>query len=301
MTLYPALRFDSYDLSPRRDALLPAGMVIAGSSGSRVSPKFGAVVKLGGAFRLFGNYAKGFKAPEPSQVNQYFENLAFGYTSRPNPNLKPESSESFEGGVRYSSDAVSVGITAFKAKYKDFISQEVVAGAGTVANPMVYQFININRVEVAGAEARLDYRGPEGITANVALSYATGDGINGAGVRTPLSTIDPTKLVFGGGYRDPEGRFGGQLIATYSAQKESNRTTGVCTAACYTPGEFVILDATAFVRLTDGVTLRAGVFNLFDRKYAWWNDVRGVASTSTIKDAYTQPGRNGSVSVSYRF
>lgn len=301
VTLYPALRFDHYDLSPKRDALLPAGFVIAGSDGSKVSPKMGAVVKLGGAFRLFGNYAQGFKAPEPSQVNQYFENLAFGYTSRPNVNLKPESSESFEGGVRYSSDAVSIGITGFKAKYKDFISQEVVSGTGAPGNPLVYQFVNINRVEVAGAEAKIDYRGPEGLTANIALSYATGDGINPAGVRSPLSTIDPTKLVFGAGYRDPAGTFGGQLIATYSAQKEPNRTTGVCATACFTPGSFVILDATAFFRVTEGLTIRAGVFNIFDRKYAWWNDVRGVANTSTIKDAYTQPGRNGSVSVSYRF
>ncbi|WP_066799380.1 TonB-dependent hemoglobin/transferrin/lactoferrin family receptor [Sphingomonas soli] len=301
VTLYPALRFDAYDLSPKRDALLPAGIPISVSRGSHLSPKFGAVVKLGGAFRLFGNYAQGFKAPEPSQVNQYFENLAFGYTSRPNPDLKPETSESFEAGLRYSGDAVSVSLTGFKADYDDFISQEVVGGAGTPANPMIFQFININRVEVEGAEAKIDYRSPGGFTAQAALSYATGDGINAAGVRAPLSTIDPLKLVFGAGYREPTGRFGGQLIATYSAQKEANRTTGVCTGACYRPGEFLILDATAFVRLTEGVTLRAGMFNIFDRKYAWWNDVRGLADTSAVKDAYTQPGRNGSVSVSYRF
>ncbi|MBX3565808.1 MAG: TonB-dependent hemoglobin/transferrin/lactoferrin family receptor [Sphingomonas sp.] len=301
LTLYPALRFDTYDLSPKRDALLPASMVVAGSNGSKVSPKFGAVVRLGGNFRLFGNYAHGFKAPEPSQVNQYFENLAFGYTSRPNPNLRPESSESFEGGIRFTSDIVSASVTAFKADYDDFISQEVVAGTGAPGNPLVYQFVNINRVEVAGAEAKIEARTASGFNAQAALSYATGNGFNGAGVKSPLSTIEPTKLVFGGGYRDPAGTFGGQLIATYSAQKEVNRTTGVCAATCFTPGEFVILDATAFVRLTDGLTVRAGVFNIFDRKYAWWNDVRGVASTSTIKDAYTQPGRNGSVSISYRF
>ncbi|RYY28206.1 MAG: TonB-dependent hemoglobin/transferrin/lactoferrin family receptor [Sphingomonadales bacterium] len=301
VTLYPALRFDSYDLSPKRDALLPATMPISGSSGSRVSPKFGAVVKLGGDFRLFGNYARGFKAPEPSQVNQFFENLAFGYTSRPNPDLRPETSESFEGGLRYNGDAVSASITAFKADYDDFISQEVVAGIGTTASPLVFQFVNVNRVEVKGAEAKIEARSPNGFTGQVALSYATGDGIGPTGVRTPLSTIEPTKLVFGGGYRDPAGRFGGQLIATYSAQKESNRTTGVCTTACYAPGAFMILDATAYFRLTEGVTVRAGIFNIFDRKYAWWNDVRGLASSSAIKDAYTQPGRNGSVSVSYRF
>ena len=37
----------------------------------------------------------------------------------------------------------------------------------------------------------------------------------------------------------------------------------------------------------DGLTLRAGIFNILDKKYAWWSDVRGLASTSTVTDAYT--------------
>ena len=49
------------------------------------------------------------------------------------------------------------------------------------------------------------------------------------------------------------------------------------------------------------LTLRGGVFNLFDEKYAAWSDVRGLADTSTAKDAYTRPGRNASVSASFRF
>jgi hemoglobin/transferrin/lactoferrin receptor protein len=45
---------------------------------------------------------------------------------------------------------------------------------------------------------------------------------------------------------------------------------------------------------------------VFDEKYWWWSDVRTDASTSlpatsTIIDAYTQPGRNASVSLTYRF
>lgn len=300
LTLYPALRFDAYELSPKDDPLLPS-FAGAGQSGSRFSPKLGAVLKLGPSTRLFGNYAQGFKAPEPSQVNQFFENLAFGYTSRPNPDLKPETSESFEGGIRFDSDAVSVNLTAFHADYDDFISQEVVSGGFTAADPAIYQFINLDRAEVKGAEARIDGRTAFGLSGSFALSYAQGDVIDPAGGRAPLSTIDPLKLVVGAGYRDPAGRFGGQLIATHSAQKDVDATTGICSGACYRPGAFTIVDATAFVRLTGGMTLRAGVFNIFDRKYAWWNDVRGLADTSTVKDAYTQPGRNGSVSLSYRF
>jgi len=300
LTLYPAIRFDAYDLSPKDDPLLPTFRGAA-QSGSRFSPKLGAVLKLGSNFRVFGNYAQGFKAPEPSQVNQFFENLAFGYTSHPNPNLRPETSESYEGGLRFESKAVSINLTAFRADYDDFISQEVVSGGFTPGDPAIYQFINIDRVVVKGAEARIEGRTPFGLTGTVSLAYAQGDVIEPNGARSPLSTIDPVKLVVGAGYRDPAGRFGGQLIATYSGQKDWNATTGLCTGPCYRPGAFTILDATAFFRVTDGLTLRAGVFNIFDRKYAWWNDVRGLSDSSAVKDSYTQPGRNGSVSLSYRF
>ncbi|MFZ5700739.1 MAG: TonB-dependent hemoglobin/transferrin/lactoferrin family receptor [Pseudomonadota bacterium] len=300
LTLYPALRFDWYKLDPRKDALLP-GFASAGQSGSRLSPKFGAVWKLSDTVRIFANYATGFKAPEPGQVNQFFENLAFGYTSRPNPDLGPERSESFEGGIRFSSKAVSLDITAFSSRYRDFISQEVVGGSFTPANPAIYQFVNLDRVRVQGAEARFEGRASNGLHATLALSYATGDVIRPSGSENPLSTIDPFKMVAGVGYRDPKGRFGGQLIVTHSAQKELDRTTGLCTPACYRPDAFTILDLTAYAKVIDGLTLRAGVFNILDKKYAWWSDVRGLASTSTVTDAYTQPGRNASVSLSYRF
>lgn len=300
LTLYPALRFDWYKLSPRNDTLLP-GFTAAGQDGSRVSPKFGAVWKVTDSVRLFANYATGFKAPEPGQVNQFFENLAFGYTSAPNPDLGPERSESFEGGVRFSSRNVSLDLTAFRSSYRDFISQEVVGGSFTPADPAIYQFVNLDRVRVKGAEARFEGRASNGLHATLALSYATGDVIDPGGAKSPLSTVDPLKLVVGVGYRDPQGRFGGQLIGTHSARKERGRTTGLCTPACYRPDGFTILDLTAYARIIDGLTLRAGIFNIFDRKYAWWSDVRGLSSTSTVTDAYTQPGRNASVSLSYRF
>ncbi|WP_446653259.1 TonB-dependent hemoglobin/transferrin/lactoferrin family receptor [Blastomonas sp.] len=301
LTLFPALRFDHYKLSPKPDALLPASFVTTGQSGSRLSPKMGAVLKLNSEVRLFANYAQGFRAPEPSQVNQFFENLAQGYTSRPNADLGPERSESIEGGVRFTSEAVSLSATAFSARYKDFISQEVVGGGFTPNNPAIFQFINLDRVKVEGAEARLELRDRNGLNGQLALSYARGDVIDPeANTRAPLATVDPLKLVAGIGWRDPQGRFGGQLIATHSARKSEARSTGVCTPSCFRPDAFTILDATAFVALGP-VTLRAGLFNLTNAKYAWWSDVRGLASTTTIADAFTQPGRNGSVSLTYRF
>ena len=299
VTLFPALRFDHYALDPKKVAALPA-FNSASQSGSRVSPKIGATWALSPDVTLFANYAQGFKAPEPSQVNQFFQNLALGYRSEPNPNLRPETSRSVEGGIRFGGGGVRVQLTGFHADYDNFISQEVVGGAFTPANPAVYQFINLDEARVNGIEGRVDAQLGRGFSANFAFAYADGDVIRN-GARASLSTVDPAKIVGGLGYRAPEGRFGGQLTVTHSTRKELSATTGVCTAACYRPDAFTIVDATAFVRLTQGLTLRAGIFNLLDTKYAWWNAVRGLAASATITDAYTQPGRNGSVSISYRF
>ena len=121
------------------------------------------------------------------------------------------------------------------------------------------------------------------------------------GVTTPLSSIDPVKVVGGLGYRDRGGKFGGELFVTHSAQKALSRINEPCGVGCYAPAAFTIVDATAFVTLAKAATLRVGLFNLFDTKYAYYTDVRGLSASSTVLDAYTQPGRNISASLTLKF
>jgi hemoglobin/transferrin/lactoferrin receptor protein len=309
LTLHPALRFDHYRLTPRRDELLP-GFASAASSGERFSPRIGAVVRLAEQVRVFGSFAQGFRAPEPGQINQFFSNPAAGYTSVPNPGLRPETSESFEAGLRLNSSAVDLSASVFKAEYENFISQEVVGGGFTPANPAIFQFINLDRATVKGAEARFEGRAANGFTGSLAIAYAEGEQVSPDGARLPLSTVDPLKLVMGVGWREPrEGRVGGQLIVTHSAQKGLSDTAGLCDRECFRPEAFTIVDATFFARLTEALTLRAGVFNLTDATYTWWSDVRGlsvprplpVGAADTPPQAFTQPGRNISASLSLRF
>ncbi|WP_417612713.1 TonB-dependent hemoglobin/transferrin/lactoferrin family receptor [Parasphingorhabdus sp.] len=299
VTLYPALRYDFYDLDPTDDPLLP-GFTPSGQDGSKLSPKLGAVVRLGDV-RLFGNYARGFRAPTPSQVNNFFENLAYGYSSLANPDLGPETSDSFEAGIRYAADGVSLTLTAFTADYDDFISQEQVSGSFTPSDPALYQFVNLDSVTVKGVEAKASYEADNGFRARFAIAFADGTVKSPNSPPTSLSTIDPLNAILGVGYREPSGAFGGELIVSYNARKEANETVGVCSAACFRPQESTILDATTFVRITEYAKIRAGIFNITNQKYALWSDVRGLAATSPITDAFTQPGRNASVSLSLSF
>ncbi|MEM8633931.1 MAG: TonB-dependent hemoglobin/transferrin/lactoferrin family receptor [Pseudomonadota bacterium] len=303
LTLFPAVRFDFYDLNPTDDPLLPT---FAGSdqSDSRVSPKVGATLKLANDLLLFANYAQGFLAPTPSQVNNFFENLAFGYTSAPNPDLGPETSESWEVGARYVGDIFSLQVVGFQGDYDDFISQQVVGGSFTPQDPAVFQFVNFTEVEIDGFEVKASMNLDNGISARLAIAYANGDIINADGSKTPLDTVDPFNLVAGLGYRDPQGRFGAELILTHNGRKDANEVERAPdgTDLFIRPDQSTIFDLTAFVEVTDALKLRAGLFNLFDEKYAVWSDVRGLSvDNAAIFDAFTRPGRNVSVSASFQF
>ena len=312
LKLYPALRFDHYELDPEVDALYPG--LASGSEDSHLSPKFGAVYWSDRGVGLFASYAEGFKAPEPSQVNNGFSNPIFGYISIPNPDLKPESSRSVEGGVRFRDLAFAGGewslqTAAFAGWYEDFITQigltpPFPAACGAFA--LCFQYVNLGEVEIRGFEARAEADWENGFGFDAAVSFAEGEQVV-AGPDLPLDSIDPFKVVAGLSWRDPGGRFGGQLIATYVGEKDVDDVSG----ACASPGplvsadscndSFTLLDATAFWNVTDHATVRVGVFNITDETYSWWSDVRGVGPDSPTRDSYTQPGRNVSVSLVLRY
>jgi hemoglobin/transferrin/lactoferrin receptor protein len=301
--LYPALRYDYYDLSPDADLLFPGAT--AGQSDAHVTPKFGAVVWPTERLGLFVNYAQGFKAPSPSQVNNGFANPVLNYVSIPNPDLAPETSESLEGGVRLRETSFAgarwqASAVAFVGAYEDFIEQIMLSGnfEPPPAAPTVFQYVNLGSVEISGFEARFEGTWESGFGATLSLASARGSQKTD-GVVAPLQSVEPFKLVVGLGYDDPQGRFGGQVIVTHSAGKDAARSG--CASPCFLAPDFTILDLTAYWGVTENARLRVGVFNATDETYWWWSDVRGLAAGSPIADAFTQPGRNVSASLSYRF
>lgn len=304
LTLFPALRLDWYDLSPEVDALYP--YAAAGSSDSQLSPKFGAMWWFSDHLGLFVNAAMGFKAPAPSQVNNGFSNLAFGYVSLPNPDLTPETSRTIEGGLRLrdfhdgGGGVWSAGITAFHGEYDDFILQEVVSGSFTPADPAVFQFINVEAATISGVELRATGAWENGLGVNLALSWQTGEQER-LGATSDLPTVNPIKVVAGVSYDDPGGRFGGRLMATVASDMDTDQMGLACGATCFGGDRTSVLDATAYWNLTDAVTLRAGVFNLTDETWWNWSDVRGLDRSSAVLDAWSQPGRNVSISLTYRY
>lgn len=298
LALYPALRLDYYKLDPKADPLFHAAA--AGQSDTHLSPKLGLVWEASDLVTVFANAATGFKSPSPSQVNTGFSNPVSNYQSISNPDLKPETSRTLEAGLRLRRDNWRLSVTGFTGDYDDFIEQVQVGGNFTAASPAVYQYVNLSGVTISGAEAKGSVALGAGFTVRAAVAYAKGSS-KAKGVSTPLASIDPLKITGGVGYRAPSGRFGGDLSVIHADRKSASRTGVTCAGGCFTPAAFTVADATAWWSVTEAVTVRAGVFNLTDEKYWWWSDVRGLSDTSVVKDAYSQPGRNYSISLALKF
>lgn len=67
---------------------------------------------------------------------------------------------------------------------------------------------------------------------------------------------------------------------------------------------FGVLDLSAYYRLSKDLTLNAGLYNLTDKKYWLWDDVRGYDSVGEASalapaniDRLSQPGRNFAVNL----
>ena len=71
-----------------------------------------------------------------------------------------------------------------------------------------------------------------------------------------------------------------------------------------------VADAFGYYNPTDNITLRAGIYNIFNRKYHNWDALRGINAHSTTNtvdregkglERFYAPGRNFSASVEIRF
>jgi len=311
----PGLRFDYYRIAPS-----DTGNSLMSRSGSHhgnrpgnhsgtfanqatttdgyaVTPRLGIVWSLHPMFSPYAQYAQGFRAPTPDQVNNGFRNLASGYTSIGNPNLKPEYADSIEIGVRGYSQAISYSLSAFDNRYKNFISQQIVGGAGRPSNPTIYQYVNLTNAHIQGVVARLDWRFAKHWGLETGFAYLKGDSTL-KGRKQPLNSIPPLKALLG--LRYDEATWGARADWLWNAGKNSSKIAQA-NPEQYAPPAYGTLDLGLFWKPTQQFTLNANVNNVFDTKYWRWSDVSGLANNSAIKDAYTAPGRNIQLSIRYEF
>ncbi|WP_321393097.1 TonB-dependent hemoglobin/transferrin/lactoferrin family receptor [Emcibacter sp.] len=298
LLLTPGVRYDSFKADPEADDRYTEEL--ASHSSDKVTFRLGGVYKITDVVSVFGQFSQGFKAPELIQLYREDQSSASrGYVTLANPDLEPESSDSFEAGLRINNKAGSFELTGFYSTYDNFIEQTV-DRSGT---PTIYQYVNYNEATIKGIEARaalwLDQLvgAPEGLAFQAAFAYARGD-TEIDGEKTPIDSISPTKAVFGLTYDAPDEIWGVGVNLTLVGSKSADR---VSDEDYFTPDSYALVDLTAYYNITPDLSLRAALFNITDKEYWMWEDVRGYASDTTYLDRFSQPGRNFSASLKYSF
>jgi len=295
LAVIPALRFDSFKLSPSTEGY--TGGAVVGLSDSAVTPRLGAVWRVAEAFAPYMQWARGFRAPTPEQVNNGFTNVASGYRSVGNPDLKPETAQSVEVGLRGKAGGWQWQLAAYDNRYRDFISQEAVSGAGTPADPTIFQFINLGQARIRGVELRGEWRVSPAWTVNAATALTRGTSRRN-GVAEPLDSVEPARTALGLRYLAGTWDLRADVLHAEAKARDRIRAS---TPPAFAPEGYTVLDLSARWQPSPRWTLIANLNNVTDATYWRWSDVRGVPDTSTVKDAFTAPGRHLQLALRHDF
>lgn len=316
-TILAALRYDGYEQRPLSTTDYQRNPVAAplppNNRGGRLSPKLLATWKAARHLRFYAQYAHGFKAPNATQLF-----ISYGgpesVLRASNPYLKPETSRGWELGARLGSDALGASLSWFDNRYRDFIDASAVVTPGSAlwkpewagAFPWgIYATQNRARVRIYGADASAHWQFAPGWRAWGSLAWAVGKETD---TGTLLPSVAPLKAVLGVGYRRDAWGLEALLTAVLRAKQPAVRRARPRQPpppVFYAPG-YGVADLTAYWRpgAVKGLLLRAGVFNLFDKKY--W-DALTVQSpgapwmSSRPIDWQTESGRSARVSLIYQY
>lgn len=270
--------------------------------GDHWSPRAYLVYNATDTVTVKGGWATAFKAPSLLQLNpDWTTNSCRGSCSIiGNPDLKPETSESFELGLYYRGEEgwlqdVEGSITTFQNNVDDMIdvlrtssaSEEPgypnFVGWKTVNGKRVpiFRYFNVNKARIKGVETEVKI--PFGDEWKLTVNYTYNDGRDlSNGGDKPLQTL-PFHTANGTLDWKPLDDWSFYVTANYTGQQRAVSATGK------TPGGYTLFDVGAAWQVTKNVKLRSGVQNVGDK------------DLNRDDYSYTEEGRRYFMAVDYRF
>lgn len=298
-SLTPGLRFDWYDYSPKEtDSYLSNPNndgLPAGQSDSRFSPKLRASFEPRENVEIYAQWATAFRAPDVTEL--YLNYGAPGtYLSVGNPDLKPETSSGFEIGANLGDENFGGHIGGFYNRYRDFIDTESHTDPTGTYPFGITEYFNRDRVRIYGIELNGHKSFDNGMRVFGSLAYARGEDTETGEL---IRSVPPVKVVLGTGYSTETWGTDVTFIGVAGAKDDDDDTTFDA------PG-YGIVDLTAWWQpeQVKGLTIRGGVYNLFDKTYYDAVNVRDVdlaSSTSQPREYYSEPGRTFKITLTQRF
>lgn len=307
------------------------------------SGTLGLNAQMNQTWRTGYHLASGYRVPTASEMYFSFENYAG--TWRQNPNLKAERSLTHTLFLEGKNDKGALDVNLYQTNYRNFLFEQenIIENTNpycddyfeslgfctkTIQTP-VQQMVNLDKAKVRGIEVKGQLNLGEwmpavkGLKLVGGLGYSRGKLSNGAS----LLSIQPLKGIVGLDYEQPDGKWGIFNRLTYTRAKKAEDTKYWkhrynFRTRSYSDPELLtyqwlnksaaVFDVYGYVRPNKNLILRAGVYNVFNRKYNTWDTMRGLneispSTTNTVDDKgkglerFYAPGRNYAVSLEYKF
>ena len=115
---------------------------------NRVLPNAGATYKFGGGFTAYVNYSKGLQVPGTDNLYQDY----FYAANNPAANPKPETSDNFDGGVRYTTSKIQATISPWYTRF----TNRLASAYDVTSDQTIYR--NLGRVDKYGIDGSFAYR-----------------------------------------------------------------------------------------------------------------------------------------------
>ncbi len=296
-TVIAALRGDRYDLNPQVDALYAEDYPFAepvSLSESDLSPKLGLIYRLADSSDIYLQYSHGFRAPPYADANISLEIPFFNYRAIPNPDLKSETSDGIELGIRWQGLNSNLRFAAFRTNYQDFIESKVRVGTDPVSGRILFQSQNLSEATIEGLEAGGAYAfggALDSFSVDGSLYIARGENKEtGAG----LNSVGPGQAVVGAAWNAADGRRQLRLQTTLTERWSALDESG---GELFKPPGYAVFDLYFTQHIGNNLIVRAGLLNLTDRTYWNWSNVRGLSPDDPMIPYLAQPGRSASISL----
>ena len=284
---------------------------------------------------LLAKYSTGFRAPTSDETWLLFPHPDFYLKA--NPNLKAETAKNFELGLAGSGKAGNFKFSGVQTRYRNFIELTYMGvssdnpnspnyapisdGTALVSSP-VWQNQNRSSAWAKGLEFNgtwnLDSIGlPQGTHAGINVSYIKGKAKQTNGQETPINALSPWSAVYNLGYDTPSKRWGINAYLTHTAAKKPSDTVH-SSDDLNNPWPFAkhskaytLFDLTGYVNLGKYFTLRAGAYNIGNKKYYTWESLRSIREFGTVNrvdnkthagiQRFTSPGRSYNLTLEAKF
>lgn len=301
-----------------------------------LSANLGLDYQFNETWKIAYHLASGYRIPSASEMFFTYEHPAGNWLA--NPKLNAERSLHQSLSLQAENDMGDLLIHLYRTNYKDFLYEKetkawfldpncdayCIAHGGKVVNETLFQqAINFDKAKIQGLEVTgklyLDSVVnfiPQGWSSIGSIGYAKGKLSDG---QVSLLSIQPMKAILGLGYDAPNDRWGIQSRWTYLAAKKAKDAQiltyyydprGKTQAFPYLNRSATLFDVYGFIKVGKMATLRAGAYNIFNRKYHTWDALRGInfrGTTNTVDrrlkglERFYAPGRNFAVSLEIKF